>query len=55
MLPYFRRMESSWRGANAWHGAGGPLPVRAIDTRRLLHEPLMQSAVSGRLCHDRRS
>jgi choline dehydrogenase len=47
VLPYFRRMESSWRGADAWHGASGPLPVRAIDTRRLLHEPLMQSAVAA--------
>ncbi len=47
VLPYFRRMETSWRGANAWHGASGPLPVRAIDTRRLLHEPLMQSAVAA--------
>jgi choline dehydrogenase len=47
VLPYFRRMESSWRGANAFHGATGPLPVRAIDTRRLLHEPLMQSAAAA--------
>jgi choline dehydrogenase len=47
VLPYFRRMESSWRGVNAWHGDRGPLPVRAIDTRRLLHEPLMQSAVAA--------
>ena len=44
VLPYFRRMETSWRGANEWHGATGPLPVTAIDTRRLLHEPLMASA-----------
>jgi choline dehydrogenase len=44
VLPYFRRMEASWRGASAWHGADGPLAVRAIDTRRLLHEPLMRSA-----------
>jgi len=47
VLPYFRRMETSWRGANAWHGATGPLPVRAIDTRRLLHEPLLQAAVAA--------
>jgi choline dehydrogenase len=47
VLPYFRRMETSWRGTNAWHGAGGPLPVRPIDTRRLLHEPLMRTAVAA--------
>jgi choline dehydrogenase len=47
VLPYFRRMEASWRGANAWHGATGPLPVRPIDTRLLLHDPLMQSAAAA--------
>jgi len=47
VLPYFKRMESSWRGAGRWHGGDGPLPVAAIDTRRLLHEPLMQSAAAA--------
>ena len=27
VLPYFLRMEDHWRGASAWHGAGGPLAV----------------------------
>jgi choline dehydrogenase len=27
VLPYFKRAESNWRGANAWHGADGPLSV----------------------------
>jgi choline dehydrogenase len=47
VLPYFKRLENSWRGAGPWHGADGPLPVRAIDTRRLLHEPLMASAAAA--------
>jgi choline dehydrogenase len=47
VLPYFRRMESSWRGANEYHGDSGPLSVVAIDTSRLLHEPLMQSAAAA--------
>ncbi len=45
VLPYFKRMETSWRGAGKYHGAEGPLHVCAIDTRRLLHEPLFQTAV----------
>jgi choline dehydrogenase len=45
VLPYFRRMERSWRGDNAYHGASGPMDVVPIDTTRLLHEPLMQTAV----------
>jgi len=45
VLPYFRRMESSWRGAGPYHGDSGPLPVTPINTTKLLHEPLMQTAV----------
>ena len=47
VLPYFKRMETSWRGANEYHGASGPLSVVPIDTSRLLHEPLMQSAAAA--------
>lgn len=44
VLPYFRRMETSWRGPSKYHGGSGPLQVAPIDTRRLLHEPLMETA-----------
>jgi choline dehydrogenase len=44
VLPYFKRMETSWRGAGKYHGGDGPLHVQPIDTRKLLHEPLMQTA-----------
>jgi choline dehydrogenase len=47
VLPYFRRMETSWRGAGPYHGDSGPLPVRPIDTAKLLHEPLMRTAVAA--------
>jgi choline dehydrogenase len=44
VLPYFRRSETSWRGASVYHGAEGPLYVAPIDTTRLLHEPIMEAA-----------
>jgi choline dehydrogenase len=44
VLPYFKRMETSWRGENAYHGADGPLSVVPIDTRKLLHDRLMATA-----------
>jgi choline dehydrogenase len=44
VLPYFKRMETSWRGAGKYHGGSGPLHVVPIDTRKLLHEPLMKTA-----------
>jgi choline dehydrogenase len=47
VLPYFRRLENSWRGAGPYHGDSGPLPVRPIDTAKLLHEPLMRTAVAA--------
>jgi choline dehydrogenase len=43
VLPYFKRMETSWRGAGAYHGANGPLHVVPVDTKHRLHEPLMET------------
>ena len=47
VLPYFKHLETSWRGAGHWHGGDGPVRVSNIDTRRLLHEPLMASAAAA--------
>jgi len=47
VLPYFQRMETSWRGAGPYHGDSGPLPVTPIDTAKLLHEPLMRTAAAA--------
>ena len=47
VLPYFIRMETSWRGAGKYHGDRGPLHVRAIETSKLLHDPLMQTAAAA--------
>jgi choline dehydrogenase len=44
VLPYFKRMETSWRGAGPYHGDSGPLPVVPVDTRSRLHHELMATA-----------
>ncbi len=44
VLPYFLRLETSWRGAGPYHGDSGPMPVRQIHTAKLLHDQLMQTA-----------
>ncbi|MEH3107370.1 MAG: GMC family oxidoreductase N-terminal domain-containing protein [Sphingomonas fennica] len=44
VLPYFRRSETNWRGEGPYHGGSGPLQVGRIDTRRLLHDPVMAAA-----------
>lgn len=48
VLPYFRRMETSWRGAdNQYHGGSGPISVRAVRGRRLLTEPIIDAAIAA--------
>jgi choline dehydrogenase len=44
VLPYFRKMESSWRGASDIHGADGPLTVLPVDSKRLGGDPVWQAA-----------
>jgi len=47
VLPYFRRMESSWRGAGRYHGDGGPLAVTPVTGSHLLSEPIRRAAVAA--------
>jgi choline dehydrogenase len=44
VLPYFRKMENSWRGASDLHGGDGPLSVSPNATEWLLHDELMAAA-----------
>jgi len=44
VLPYFRKLEDSWRGEGPYHGVGGPVRVRPIESPLLHHEPLMEAA-----------
>jgi choline dehydrogenase len=44
VLPYFKKMETSWRGAGPYHGDSGPLHVAANQTAHLLNDPLMAAA-----------
>jgi choline dehydrogenase len=44
VLPYFKRMETSWRGAGPYHGDAGPLHVVPIQSQYRLHDQMMQTA-----------
>jgi choline dehydrogenase len=44
VLPYFRKSEDSWRGEGPYHGTGGPVHVRPIDSPYLLHDEMMATA-----------
>jgi choline dehydrogenase len=44
VLPYFRRSESNWRGASAYHGADGPLTVSRHLPDTVIHPRMMAAA-----------
>src|SRR5690606_36081926 len=44
VLPYCRKSEDSWRGDGPYHGTGGPVAVRPIDSPHLLHDEMMATA-----------
>jgi choline dehydrogenase len=44
VLPYFRRAEDNERGANGWHGAGGPLAVSDARDRHPLADAYIEAA-----------
>ncbi len=44
VLPYFRKAEDQERGADAYHGAGGPLSVEDLRARHPLHDGFIAGA-----------
>jgi len=44
VLPYFRRLERSWRGEGPYHGASGPVAISPMLGDDLLYEPLVDAA-----------
>jgi choline dehydrogenase len=54
VLPYFKRLERHWRGADEWHGGDGPVAISRMDGPDLLWEPLLAAAQAAgiALCHD---
>jgi choline dehydrogenase len=44
LLPYFIKSEDQQRGANEWHGVGGPLAVGDLPDRNVLADAFIASA-----------
>ncbi|MFM1887695.1 MAG: hypothetical protein RL026_2852 [Pseudomonadota bacterium] len=51
VLPYFKRLESSWRGAGPFHGADGPVRITRMEGPEMLWEPLLAAAVAAGIPH----
>jgi choline dehydrogenase len=49
LLPYFLKAEDNERGASAWHGAGGPLPVSESRSRNPIAAAFVDAGVEAGL------
>lgn len=47
VLPYFKRLERSWRGENEYHGGEGPIAVSVVDAPIMLYEALAAAAANA--------
>lgn len=47
VLPVFRRAEGNLRGADAWHGAEGPLAVSDLRYRNVLSQTFVDAAAAA--------
>jgi len=46
VLPYFKRLESSWRGPSRYHGGDGPIQVMQARHPQMLYTPLEEAAAA---------
>jgi choline dehydrogenase len=46
VLPYFKRLEASWRGESDYHGGEGPIQVTQVHHPQNLYEPFEQAAIN---------
>ncbi len=47
LLPYFIKAEDQSRGANAWHGTGGPFAVSDLPDRHEMCDAFIESALAN--------
>lgn len=54
VLPYFKRLERHWRGADAFHGGEGPVKITRPEGAYRLWEPLRDAGLAAgyALCED---
>ena len=46
VLPYFKRLETHWRGETAYHGGSGPIRIVPMNYPYMLYEPLREAAAA---------
>lgn len=53
VLPFFKRSEHNERGADAWHGTGGPLNVMDLSDPNPFSEAFVEAGVQAGHAHNR--
>jgi choline dehydrogenase len=51
VLPYFKKLETHWRGAGPYHGADGPVHISRMEGPELLWEPLLEAAQAAGIAY----
>jgi choline dehydrogenase len=51
VLPYFRKLETHWRGAGPYHGGDGPVHISRMEGPDLLWEPLLEAAEAAGIAY----
>ncbi|EUB98569.1 Choline dehydrogenase [Rhizobium sp. CF080] len=46
VLPYFKRLENSWRGESEFHGSEGPVKVSQTHHQQMLYDTLRDGALA---------
>lgn len=47
VLPYFRKLETNWRGESQWHGGDGPIRVSPVDHDDMMFDRLKAAAIAA--------
>jgi choline dehydrogenase len=47
VLPYFKKLETHWRGAGPYHGADGPIAVTRMEGHGLMNEVFAKTAATA--------
>ena len=47
VLPYFRKLETSWRGEGPFHGGSGPIGITETNVPSLMYDVFEQAALSA--------
>ncbi|MFM9969497.1 MAG: GMC family oxidoreductase [Burkholderiales bacterium] len=52
VLPYFKKLETNWRGETPYHGGNGPIRISPMEYKEMLYEPMREAAQALGIPHN---